>query len=91
MGFFVYIIQSNLDQSYYKGFSENPLERLLYHNSGMSSYTSTKLPWRLVYIEELETKRDALIRERSLKKYSHSQIENLILSSKNVLSRFLAG
>ena len=91
MAFFVYIIQSNVDQSYYKGFSESPMDRLLSHNSGMSSYTSAKLPWQFVYIEELETKRDALIRERSLKKYSRSQIENLICSSKNILSKFSAG
>jgi putative endonuclease len=85
MGFFVYIIKSGLDQSYYKGFSEDPLERLHQHNSGLSHYTFGKMPWILVYLEELSTKRKALIREKALKKYSHKQIEQLILSSKNII------
>ncbi|WP_410479059.1 GIY-YIG nuclease family protein [Pedobacter psychrodurus] len=47
----VYIIQSLADKSYYKGFTENPLRRLVQHNNGESIYTSTKLPWCFVYIE----------------------------------------
>ena len=85
MPFFVYIIQSQKDNSYYKGFSENPKQRLEQHNNGESQYTSAKLPWTLVYIEELPTKRDALIREKTLKKYSHSQIEKLRATIKNIV------
>ena len=79
MGFFVYIIRSDFDHSYYKGFSERPFDRLIEHNSGTSNYTSNKIPWQLVYVEELVSKREALIREKALKKYSHQQIEKLIL------------
>lgn len=68
---YVYIIQSQVDNSYYKGFTENLATRLLQHNNGDSQYTSAKLPWKLVYVEELPTKREALIREKVLKKYSH--------------------
>jgi putative endonuclease len=75
MPFYVYIIQSGKDQSFYKGFSEQPLIRLLQHNNGECNYTSLKLPWRLIYVEELLTKKEALIREKALKKYSHAQIE----------------
>ena len=88
MSFYVYIIQSQADSSYYKGFSENPPRRLLQHNNGECKYTSTKLPWQLVYIEELPTKRDALIRERGLNKYAHAQIHKLILMPKNILKDF---
>ena len=88
MPFYVYIIQSSVDHSYYKGFSENPLTRLLQHNNGESKYTSAKVPWSLIYIEELTTKREALIREKALKKYSHAQIQILITSSKNICDRF---
>jgi len=88
MAFYVYIIKSQLDESYYKGFSENPHMRLSQHNNGDSHYTSNKIPWYLVYIEELTTKREALIRERSLKKYAHAQIEKLILTPKNILNDF---
>jgi len=88
MSFYVYIIQSQADQSYYKGFSENPTNRLVQHNNGECQYTSRKMPWVLVYVESLPTKREALIRERSLKKYSHKQIQDLVLSIKNVLKDF---
>ena len=64
MSFYVYIIQSLVDKSYYKGFTENLLNRLNQHNNGESKYTSTKLPWRFVYLEELESKKEGLIRER---------------------------
>jgi putative endonuclease len=88
MGFYVYIIQSQVDASYYKGFSESPPKRLLQHNNGECQYTSFKLPWTLVYIEELPTKSEGLIRERVLKKYSHKQIQQLISSCKNILGNF---
>ena len=88
MSFYVYIIQSQADLSYYKGFSENPSKRLLQHNNAECKYTSTKMPWALVYIEELPTKRDALIRERGLKKYAHAQIQKLILTDKNIVKDF---
>jgi putative endonuclease len=57
MAFYVYVIQSFVDKSYYKGFSENPVRRLEYHNNGESSYTGNKLPWGFVYMEELPTKK----------------------------------
>ena len=88
MPFYVYIIQSQVDGSYYKGFTENPNNRLLQHNAGESSYTSRKMPWVTVYVESMPTKRDALIREKALKKYAHAQIHKLILTDKNILKEF---
>jgi len=88
MPFYVYIIQSQADGSYYKGFSENPPNRLLQHNNEECTYTSRKTPWGLVYVEELPTKREALIRERGLKKYAHAQIQKLILTDRNILKDF---
>jgi putative endonuclease len=86
--FYVYIIQSQFDKSYYKGFSTNPLHRLQQHNNKESAYTSTKTPWLLVHIEIFVSKTDALKREKVLKKYSHQQIEQLMSSSKNQLKKY---
>ncbi|HQS04829.1 MAG: hypothetical protein B7X86_03925 [Sphingobacteriales bacterium 17-39-43] len=86
MAYYVYILKSLSDQSYYKGFTENPIIRLEQHNNAESKYTSSKIPWKLVYLECFEQKKDALIREKRLKKYSHQQIEQLISSGKNCLS-----
>jgi putative endonuclease len=86
--FCVYIIQSQADKSYYKGYSTDPLIRLEQHNNKESAYTSSKTPWKLVYIEILDNKTAALKRERVLKRYSHQQIEQLLQSPKNQLASF---
>ncbi|MBN1986740.1 MAG: GIY-YIG nuclease family protein [Prolixibacteraceae bacterium] len=66
--FTVYIIQSEKDDSFYIGFTSNIEQRLSYHNSGKSRYTSRKMPWRLVYTEEFSTRSEAVKRERFFKK-----------------------
>jgi len=91
MAFYIYIIQSLKDNSFYKGFTENPNSRIIAHNNGESKYTSSKTPWYFVYLEEMPSKREALIRERGLKKYSHLQINQLINSPKNELLKILGG
>ena len=83
--FFVYVIYSSRGNCYYKGFSENPFRRLEQHTNGESGYTSKYDDWILVYIEEFASKREALIREKSLKKYSKSQILDLLKSIKNIM------
>ena len=88
MSFFVYIIQSLKDGTYYKGSSTNPLKRLEEHNSGHSKYTSTKLPWKLVYIEELSSKKDMLIREKNLKRGNAEYFAKLIHGDKSILHLF---
>jgi putative endonuclease len=85
MLYYVYIIKSIRDGTYYKGFSEDPYKRLIQHNNKESRYTSLKTLWQLVFIQSFYAKTDALKRERSLKKYSHEQIEQLIKSNQNKL------
>ncbi|MBX3240021.1 MAG: GIY-YIG nuclease family protein [Chitinophagaceae bacterium] len=89
MAYYAYIIRSLTDGSFYKGYSENPLQRLAQHNNKLSHYTAAKVPWQLVYIELCASKTIALQREKALKKYSHSQIEQLIASQKNIVKQFL--
>ena len=88
MPFYVYILQSDFDNSFYKGFTENPVNRLQQHNDGEMKYTSKKLPWKIVYVELFEKKRDALIRERNLKKATTERINHLINNPKNIVAQF---
>ena len=85
MKFYVYIIYSNKFDKYYKGFTQDVQKRLENHNSGKSRYTKNFLPWELVFLQSFETKTEALIREKKLKKYSKTQIIELINSNKNLL------
>ncbi|MDD3080018.1 MAG: GIY-YIG nuclease family protein [Paludibacter sp.] len=80
MSFYVYILQSLVDDSYYKGFTEDIEQRLSRHNRGESRYARTKKPWQLVYLEELPIKREALIREKQIKRYNSVYLKQLIES-----------
>ena len=66
--FYVYILESKCDNSFYIGQTEDLEKRLDFHNQGLSKYTSRKTPWHIVYFEECKTRTEAIKRERFLKK-----------------------
>jgi putative endonuclease len=70
--FYVYLLQSKLDKSYYIGQTNNLEKRLFDHNEGLSKYTSRKRPWEIVYFEKFETRTEAIKRERFLKQQRNS-------------------
>ncbi len=74
----VYIIQSEKDGSYYKGYTSNLERRLNEHNTGRGRYTSTKYPWKLVYKKIFYSKREALIFERKIKNYNSTYLKKFI-------------
>lgn len=78
--FYVYIIYSEKLLVYYKGFTTDFAKRLEYHNSGKSKYTSRTSDWILVYQREFQTKKEALIEEKRLKKLNRESILKLIAS-----------
>lgn len=65
--YFVYLLQSEKDNSIYLGYTENLKRRLKEHNSGGSNFTKTKKPWTLIYCECFRIKQDAITREKKLK------------------------
>jgi len=48
MKYFVYIIESLKDGSYYVGSTQDLSERMERHNQGRSKYTKVKRPWNLI-------------------------------------------
>ncbi|NBA89213.1 GIY-YIG nuclease family protein, partial [Emticicia sp. CRIBPO] len=46
---YIYILQSQKDQSFYIGSSADPYARLTKHNNSKTGYTAKKKPWSIVY------------------------------------------
>lgn len=65
--YYVYILQSLKDSSYYTGFTANIETRLKTHNDGSVPYTSKKKPFKLVWYCSFEDKTKALTFEKYLK------------------------
>jgi putative endonuclease len=65
--FFVYCLFSEKHNRLYIGQTDNIERRFSQHCSGKVLSTKGFLPYRLIYTEELNTKSDALKREKELK------------------------
>lgn len=65
--FYVYLLESLADKSWYIGFTNDLKDRFKRHNAGENKYTKTKKPWKLIYYEAYVSKKDALGREMFLK------------------------
>lgn len=66
--YYMYLIRSKKNQSFYIGSTRDLKARLLNHNNGESIYTKQYLPWKLVYYESYLDYKLAFRREKSLKK-----------------------
>ncbi len=76
--YYVYILESEVDGTFYKGISQDFLKRLLQHNSGESLFTKNKMPWKIIFVQVFETKKEALIQERRLKRCNKEYLRWLI-------------
>ena len=83
---YVYIIYSKARSLYYKGYSTRPYARLEEHNGGLSRYTKEKGPWELVFLQSFSTKKEALQREKSLKRANPKYLRWVILQSYNLVA-----
>jgi putative endonuclease len=82
MPYFVYILQSERDGSYYIGHTSDLEDRLRRHNEGRSVYTRAKVPWRLIYHKIVDSKSEAVNREKEIKaKKGREYIEHLVRTS----------
>lgn len=74
--YFVYIIQSQIDKSYYTGVTENIEKRVAEHNSGSKKYSSSKNPFILAWYCGFENKELAYRFEKYLKSGSGIAFRN---------------
>lgn len=84
--FYLYMIYSEVCDEFYKGITENPVQRLFEHNNALSRHTAGKGPWKLVYLKQFNTKKEALIQEKRIKKLNRRSVLKLIESQDSCLS-----
>ena len=81
MAHYVYILYSEKTDRYYIGSTSDVEKRLIKHNLGGTASTRPGRPWKIVHTETLNTKSEALIREKQIKnKKSRKYIEWLVNS-----------
>ena len=74
--YFVYILQSEKDESYYTGITENIEKRIAEHNSGSAKYSKSKSPYKLIWYCAFSEKTQALQFEKYLKSGSGFAFRN---------------
>ena len=67
MTFFVYILQSDVDGSFYIGQTQDLIKRLEKHNKGLNRSTKLKRPWKVKFSKIYSTRSEAYKIEQYLK------------------------
>jgi putative endonuclease len=85
--FFVYMLICS-DKSYYIGHTDNIEKRVSEHKQGIypCSYTKTRLPVEVVFIQRFTTRHEAFVAERKIKKWSRAKKKALIRHDWNEIS-----
>jgi putative endonuclease len=68
--YYVYILQSEIDKSYYVGSTGDLQRRLNEHNNGGEKFTTTKRPYVIVWYCAFKNKNQAIEFEKYLKQGS---------------------
>jgi putative endonuclease len=80
--YYIYVLFSEGLKKYYTGSSSDPFKRLISHNDPRNrGWTKSGAPWSLIYTEKLQSKKEALIKEKWLKSGTGRDfIKNLLRS-----------
>ena len=77
LDFYVYILRCN-DGTYYTGHTDNLEKRIAEHQAGKyEGYTASRLPVKLIFVQEFASRVEALEAERKLKDWSRKKKEAL--------------
>jgi putative endonuclease len=86
LAFYVYILLCS-DGSFYTGYTKNVDKRARLHACGKGArYTKTHQPKKIVYVEMLDSRGEAMRREKAIKKMSHQRKIELVESSRRNVS-----
>jgi putative endonuclease len=67
MGWYVYAIKSEINNTLYVGMTQDLERRLQEHNKGKGKYTKAYIPWVLVYSEYIGDRKEARKKEKYYK------------------------
>jgi len=81
--FYVYILRSKKDGSYYVGYTSHLQKRVERHNQGRSKYTKGKVPLYLVYYKKFQTKREAMKMEKLIKSFKGGEAFKTLINTKS--------
>ncbi len=77
--FYIYILQSCVDQGLYIGYSTDLKQRLMSHQRGEVRSTKIRKPFKLIHYEYFINSNDAKSRERYLKSgYGRDQLKQFL-------------
>jgi putative endonuclease len=79
--FFVYVLQSQKDKKFYIGQTRYLSDRLEKHSAGRVPATKRRIPMSLVYSEELQSRSEAVQRERFLKSLNYNKAFKVIIGA----------
>jgi predicted GIY-YIG superfamily endonuclease len=86
--FYVYILKCN-DNSYYIGHTDNIEQRISEHSfNQFKCYTSSRLPVKVVFIQNFATRDEAFNAERKIKGWSRKKKEAFMQDNWQKLSLF---
>lgn len=88
MLFYTYIIE-NSSGIFYKGSTSDYLKRLEQHNTGLSKYTRGKGPWKLIFVQIFQTRKEAEMLENKLKRCNKDYLRWLITQPVNMIHKNL--
>ena len=79
--YYTYVLQSEVDNAFYVGYTKNLKLRFEKHNKGYVESTKDRRPFKLIYYEACLTQQDALHREKYFKTYHGKQFIHKRLKS----------
>lgn len=78
MSWYVYLLRCR-DNNLYTGYTDDVKRREAVHNAGKGAkYTKSRLPVKLVYVEQFEDKSQAMKREFAIKQLTKAKKEQLV-------------
>ncbi|HEX6981957.1 MAG TPA: GIY-YIG nuclease family protein [Balneolaceae bacterium] len=89
MVYFLYILKSEVKETYYMGSSDDPSRRTYFHNNDSKGYTLRYRPWKLVFTKGFPNKDEALAAEKKVKSWKSKKMIRLLIEEKIDLDDYL--